>query len=234
MRREIVPVRPERRRQRRRRRLLIVVLTLVVLLAALYAVLDAVATSVAENQVSSAVVSRTGAASASVQVESFPLLFDVLALGTVSDVHIDLHDVPVDGLTVSNIEVSASSVRIDRGVLLAHRKIRVTSISEADVTANVTAAEIGKAVGHEVLLEGDNTVKVHIGPVFVPATLAITHGHLLTVEEAGIQLLHVNLAVNAIVRSCALHLTVGHETATLSCHIAVVPAPLLSTISSEG
>ncbi len=233
MEREVGPV-WWRGRLRRRRRLLVTLASILVLLAVLYAVLDAVATSVAENQVTHAVISRTGATSARVEISSVPLLFDVLVLGTVSDVDISLRDVPVDGLDISSIQVTADRVRIDRGVLFGRRKIRVTSISSADVTATVTADELGKAIGHEVVLGGDNTVKVHVGPLFIPATLAITHGHLLTVEEAGVQLLHVNLALNAIANACALRLTIGHGFATLTCHIPVVPASLLRTISSQN
>lgn len=225
-------MRGERRRHRRRGRLLAWCLSVLVLLAVLYVVLDVIASTIAENQLRQAVVSRTGAASASARVSTVPLLFDIVALGSASGIDLRLHDVPVDGLDVSTIQVTAASVHIDRGVLIGSRKIRVTGISGAEVTATVTAAAIGKVIHHEVLLEGGNTVRVHVGPLFVPATLAITHGHYLTIEEQGLQLLHVNLSVNPLVQACALQLTVGHGSASLTCHISTVPPSLLSTISS--
>ncbi len=203
------------------------------LCGAAYLVLDLTSRSIAQNQVASAITKRTRAGAATVRVDSLPFLYDILVTGTLPAVDVELSDVPVGRLVVAHIDVSAQDVRFDRHVLFDDRRLDVTAISSATVQATVTAAELSKAIGHEVVLAGPDTIKVRIGPLLVPAQLGIVGGHVLTIDEAGLRLLGVDLASVSVVPPCAMRLTVSSGAANLQCRIAPVPTSLFAAISSN-
>ncbi|MFZ0173444.1 MAG: hypothetical protein WAL04_17310 [Acidimicrobiales bacterium] len=224
-------MRVERRRSRRARRYVRRLLVVIVLLAAAYVALDLTARSIADNQLAHAIRARTAAQGAAVQVGSVGFLFDLVAKGSVEAIDVQLVDVPVGKLHLARVDVSAQSVQIDRHLLLADRRVRVTAISSAEVQVTVTAAELSHAVGREVVLSGPDTVKVRIGPVLVPATIGIAAGHVLTLGEGGFQLLDIDLAESSVVPRCGMQLTVNHGSATLACKVAPVPASLVAGLS---
>ncbi|HXY44854.1 MAG TPA: hypothetical protein VEH29_11750 [Acidimicrobiales bacterium] len=216
---------------RRWRRYLRRLLVLIILLGAAYVGLDVAARSIAAHQLANAIRTRTAAQSVAVQVGSAGFLFDLLAHGSVDAIDVQLVDVPVGKLDLAHVAVSAQGVQVDRDLLLAHRRVQVTAISSAAVQVTVTAAELSRAVGHDVVLSGPDTVKVRIGPLLVPATIGLTDGHVLTLGEEGFQLLDIDLATSAVVPRCGMQLTVGRGSATLACTVAPVPASLLAGVS---
>jgi len=98
----------------------------------------------------------------------------------------------------------------------------------------VTATELSKAIGRQVVLAAPDTVKVRFGPLLVPATLGIANGHLLTVSEVGVRLLDIDLAAIPIVPPCVMHLAVADGSASLACSVAPVPASLIEAISANS
>jgi hypothetical protein len=163
-----------------------------------------------------------------------PFLFDLLARGSVQVVDIQLEQVPVGRVELAQVDVSARTVRIDRDRLLGSRRIEVMAISSAEVRVTVTAAELSAAIHRRVVLAGNDTVEVAIGPVMVPATIGIVGGHVLTLSERGLQLIGIDLATSAVVPRCAMRLTVSRGSATLACQVAPVPPSLVAAISAGG
>jgi len=204
-----------------------------VLCGAAYLVLDLTSHSIAQNQVARVIAKRTRARAVTVRVDSIPFLYDILVSGSLPVVDVQLIDVPVGRLDVAHIDLSAQNVRFDRHVLFDDRRLRVTAISSATVQATVTAAELSKAIGHEVVLMGPDTIKVRIGPLLVPAQLGIVGGHVLTIDEEGFRLLGVDLASISVVPPCDMRLTVGRGVATLQCRTAPVPRSLFAAISTN-
>jgi hypothetical protein len=203
-------------------------------LAAGYTAADLGGRSAAENQLARALRSKTHAGAASATISSFPFLFDLLVRGDVSEVDVQLLDVPIGKLEVSRVLVLATDLQIDRHALFSSRKVRVTSIASAKVQVTVTAAELSKAIGRRVALQGPDTIKVAIGPIMLPATIGIADGHLLTIGEGGLRLLDIDLSTSPAIPRCAMTLVVTSGSATLSCRVAPVPASLVSAISAKA
>jgi hypothetical protein len=223
-----MPVRHRRRWPRRALGLAVVI----VLFGGVYVGLDLAARSIAESHFTQDIRARSGAKSVSVQVDSLPFLFDLLAHGNVQSVDIRLEQVPVGKLDLAQVDIAARTVQLNRGYLFGSHRIRVTSISSAEVRVTVTASELSAAIHRRVALEGPDTIKVKIGPLMVPATLGIVDGHVLTIGEAGLQLLHVDLGSSPLVPRCAMKLTIASGSATLACTVAPVPLSLLTAISA--
>lgn len=226
-------MRRERAPARRLRRWLLLLAALILLCGAAYIALDLTSHSIAQNQVARAIAKRTRAHAVTVRVDSIPFLYDIVVSSTLPVVDVRLIDVPIGRLDVGHLDVSARNVHFDRHVLFDDHRLRVTAISSATVQATVTAAELSKAIGHEVVLVGPDTIKVRIGPLLVPAQLGIVGGHVLTIDEAGFRLLGVDLASISVVPPCAMRLTVGPGVAMLQCRIAPVPTSLFAAISSN-
>ncbi len=224
---------PVGRSRRRRHRVLAALLVLLVL-AAGYTAADLGGRSAAENQLARALRSKTHAGAASATISSFPFLFDLLVRGDVSEVDVQLLDVPIGKLEVSRVLVLATDLQIDRHALFSSRKVRVTSIASAKVQVTVTAAELSKAIGRRVALQGPDTIKVAVGPIMLPATIGIADGHLLTIGEGGLRLLDIDLSTSPAIPRCAMTLVVTSGSATLSCRVAPVPASLVSAISAKA
>ncbi|MGC9960598.1 MAG: DUF2993 domain-containing protein [Acidimicrobiales bacterium] len=204
------------------------------MLAAGYTAADLGGRSAAENQLARALRSKTHAGAASATISSFPFLFDLLVRGDVSEVDVQLLDVPIGKLEVSRVLVLATDLQIDRHALFSSRKVRVTSIASAKVQVTVTAAELSKAIGRRVALQGPDTIKVAVGPIMLPATIGIADGHLLTLGEGGLRLLDIDLSTSPAIPRCAMTLVVTSGSATLSCRVAPVPASLVSAISAKA
>ena len=221
-------MRGPRRRARRRFTWLLVVL---VVLGAGYVAADLATRSIAEEQLTHAIRKKTHAGEAVVRVDSIPFLFDLVVSGSVGQIDVGLLDVPAGRLDLARIEVSANNLRIDRHYLFDRRKIRVTAISSAKVQVTVTAGELSRAIGHAVSLSPPNTIRVAIGPVSVPATIAVTSGHFLTFSALGLRTFVIDLTSVAVVPRCTMHLTVRNGSATLACRVSPVPAFVISALS---
>jgi hypothetical protein len=205
----------------------------VVVLAGGYVAVDVAATTIAKNYLAHAIRSRTAAKSAVVQIDSVPFLYDAIVHGTVHEVDAQVVDVHVDKLELARVAIVARDVQVDRHLLLADRRLHVTGITSAEIRVTVTAAELSQRIGHEVVLDAPDTIKVKIGPFFVPATIRIVQGHLLSIGEGGLRLLDVNLAANPAIPRCDMHLTVTRNVATLECQLAPVPPSLLAGASAH-
>lgn len=218
----------------RSQRAVTALVTLVVGLAVLYGILDFAASSVADNQLASAIARRTSAGTVSVSVDRVPFLFDLLADGKVDRVSVSLDDMPIDHITASRVLVSAGGVTIDRGDLFSERKVRLEKVSSATASVTVTAAELSQATGHRVDLRAGDKVDVAIGSAMVPASISITTGDVMTLNAGGTQLLSVDLASSPIVPTCPLRLAVSKGAATLSCHLAPVPSTVVGALNGES
>jgi hypothetical protein len=119
---------------RRRRRWPFFVAVLVVVLAGILVGLDLAARSAAQSAAARQVKKSTGAATATVTFNSEPFLWDVLVDGRLSRVTVTAGEVPFGPITVTQVKVAGSDVRLDRNQLFNSRTVRVTSVRRATVT----------------------------------------------------------------------------------------------------
>lgn len=202
-------------------------------IAALAVGVDVAARAVAEHQVASRAKASTGAQSSSASISSFPFIYGVLVDGKVKNVTVHEREVALGPLTVGNLDVSVHDVRIDKGQLFAHRKVRVTGISSATASITISAADITAATHVYVTISG-NTVTGFVAGVPIPVAVSVTHDHFLSVSFDGRPAASFDLARNPLLPPCAMQLTPEPSALRLSCTVSPVPGSLIAALSSRS
>lgn len=205
-----------------------------VVLAILALVADLVATSVADHHLASRAKSQTGATAASVSLGSFPVLYHVLAQGEVPSVDVDLSGVPVGPLRIHEVRLALTDVRVSRHQLIADRRIKVTSVERAAVTADVTSADLSAAVGRPVRVTGDGQVQVDVAGVEATVTPRLESNSELVIEVAGFSVLDVDLARVPVLSACSFALHPSPGQLALTCTVDPVPSSVVSVLSGSA
>jgi hypothetical protein len=211
------------------RRLLVVAVVIVLLLVGL----DIGARVLAQDQIASRARTATGAATSSASIGGFPFLGHLLLQGTVPHLDVHLTGVPVGTLQLHDVDVVLTGTVVDRGALFGSRTVHLVRIAAGDATVTVTAAELSNAAGQQVVLPGNGQATVEVAGRQVPATVVVVDGHLLEVRAAGVTLLSTDLRASPLVPDCGLVLTLGRGEATVTCHVAPVPARLVQTLAGS-
>ena len=218
---------------RRGRRVFVKLLIVIVVLAALFEGADILSRHVAQDTIATRAVSATSASSGSASVSGWPFLVH-LAGGNVQQLTVDLHSVPIGTLHVSELDIVLTGIGIDVHAVFADRALRLTHINSASVRAVVTAAELTAATGDPVTLRPDGSIEVTVAGTTVAAQVAIVDGHVMVLDYAGHQLLHVDMAQDRLVPDCTMNLAVTSQSVTTTCAVAPVPASILSALSGAA
>jgi hypothetical protein len=211
-------------------RRLLVGLVLVVI-GALVAV-ELAGTAFVDHDLANQAQSSTGATGASVSMGPFPVLYHVLAEGRVPSVHATLSGVPVGPLRIHQVKLVLTGVSVSRGQLVSHRRIRVTSIRRAEVTAYVTSAELTAAVGETVTVTGGGNLDVDVAGIEVTVSPKLDDGSVLVIDVSGIQVLDVDLAKVPLLSACRFSLQVSRGQLQLTCNLEPVPPSVVQALSS--
>lgn len=185
----------------------------------------------AQDELAGRARDATGAGSASASIGGFPFLGHLVVQGKVPELEVRLRDVPVGVLRLQAVDVQLRGTVVDRAALVDHRSVRVESIAAGTATITVTAAELSAAAGVPVALPGGGRAVVTVAGRPVPASVRIVGGHLLELVAGGIVLLHSDLAASPMVPSCSLQVSIGTGAASISCHVAPVPARLVHALA---
>lgn len=215
-------------------RVVLRVVVILAILAAIYIGLDLAAQAVTEHQLAKAIGQRSKAAATTVSVDTLPFLYDLVVHGSVDDLDIRLTDVPVGGLDLARVDISAENVRIRRGALFSHRQLDITGVSSAEIKLTMTAAELSRTIGHQVTMASPDVVKISLGPLAASATIAVIGEHALTVAAEGVQLLDIDFSRSVVLPRCAMRLSVSDGAATLGCRVSPVPSSLVAAISGTS
>jgi hypothetical protein len=188
------------------------------------------ARQLADSQLASRGQKATSAQSADASVGAFPFLYHLLGQGRVARVDLHLHQVPIGPLRFDHVDVALSEVRISRNELFTQRRVRVTSIDRASVSATTTAADLTAATGVPVAIGADGSVTATVAGVQGRATLALANEHLLVLRVVGRSLLRVDLAANPLMPACAMTLAFATDEVTATCVVQPVPPTLLAAM----
>jgi len=154
----------------------IVLLVLGVLLVVALGVgfwLDGKARSMAEAEAQKRIVEvLPRMRSATVEIEGFPFLVDVLLFGTVDKLNVKLTEIEGAGVSIESVVLVVDKLRIDRDLLLDQQKLQVTGIDRAEVTARLTGEAISKVLREPIQLEGTKA-KVQSHGLSAEAKLAV-------------------------------------------------------------
>ncbi len=203
---------------------------LVVLLALLTGV-DFGARLLAEEWLSGQIRTATGAERVSATIGAFPFLPPLLISGSVAHVDVVADGVPAGQFSFDRVSVRASEVRLDRKLLFASHVAEPVSIASAVVRADLTSAELSKALGHRITFGSGGRITVVVGQRQLPAQARVVGGHLLVVTVGGLTVATVELSRSGLLPACDLALTVSHGMMTFTCRLAPVPASLLQALA---
>lgn len=204
----------------------LVLLVVVALLA-----LDLVATSVADQDLASRAKTSSGATAASASLAPFPVLYHVLAQGEVPRLNLRLEGVPVGPLRIHAVTLALSKVDVSRRQLVTDRRIAVTSIGRAVVSAEVTSADLSAAMGQQVRVTGNGQVDVHVAGIEVAVSPRVEGDSRLVIEVDGFSVLNLNLATIPLVSDCGFSLHASPGQLQLTCTMNPVPSSVVNALS---
>jgi DUF2993 family protein len=204
-------------------------LTIIVLLVVVEIVGDVMAKAWAEGQITTRARAELPA---SVHVDShihaFPFLVPIVLSGRVSDVGAHFENVPAGALVLSAVDLDLHGVRVDRNQLLKQRKVRLVSVREGTVSADITAKVLGRALHVPVTIAGGQ-VKATIAGVTVAANVQV-RGNALVFAVPGL----ANLAIpRTRLLPCTSAVTVLAGRLRVSCTIHDVPPGLLGAANER-
>lgn len=134
------------------KKLLIVLLVLLALVVGglLYADtrLSAMAEQHAEQEIAKALPQLSGVR---VQLDGFPLTFDVLVRGKVKALHVTIDSISEAGLSAQDLSLDVQEISIDKDALVDEQRLVVTDIGTATAQGFVTDDEVSKAVKQTVV-----------------------------------------------------------------------------------
>jgi hypothetical protein len=199
---------------RRRRRWPLVLIALVVVVAAALVAVDFVARDATQNAVATDVRRSTRSDGASVTIDSFPFLYDVVAEGRLDRVTVVDRGVPAGLFRMDEVKVVASQVRFERRHLLVDHNVDITSVGRATFTVVTHLSTVegiaAQALGAQVTASGSNQIAISV---------------------AGHALLTVDLTRIPIFPQCPLQISHAGDEYTFSCTVAPVPSSVLVALS---
>jgi hypothetical protein len=197
-----------------RRWLFFLLLPFIVLAGALVA-LDFVAKDATQSAIADTVKKSIHAGHVSVQISSFPFLYDVVAEGKVDRVVVTSQGVTAGLVQLSEVKVDASHVRFNRHELVSHHTVQFTSISQATVTivVQLTAAQNALASG-------------------LNAQVTSTASNDLIISAGGHSLPPIDLTRVPLIPACPLDVVHTGSSYTLTCTVSPVPSTVLAALSN--
>lgn len=210
------------------------VTSLVLLVVGGLLALDLVATSVVNHDLASRAKTSTGATAASASLAPFPVLYHVLAQGEVPRVNVRLSGVPVGRLRIHTVSLALSKVDVSRRRLVLNRRVAISSIGRAAITAEVTSADLSHAIGQPVRVASNGEIDVTVAGVVVPVSPRLEGDSRLVVDVAGFSVLDVNLAAIPLLSDCRFGLHASPGELHLSCTMQPVPASVVNALSHSA
>jgi hypothetical protein len=221
------------RRHRLARRLIRTVVSLAVV-AGLLEITNVVALHMTEDTLAGRAMRATGAHSASVSLSGWPFLYDIVAEGKVDGADVHLTDVPVGHVQVQSLDIRLGQVAMSRRSFLADHALRLTSVSSAAVTAEVTASELSAAAGRTVKLLANGVIEVPDVAGGITAAVQVEPGDEVVVSVDGVAVVHLDLGQDRLVPSCPLQVVVSAGTLKATCTLAPVPASVLTRVDAAA
>jgi hypothetical protein len=204
-------------------------LAIVVVLAVVLGFGDVQARHYAERQLAHRIRTNVTASTVHVTISSFPFVGRLVVFGTVGQIRAQATNVSSGNYTFDSVVATVHRVKIDRSALLRDQQVQVTSIDRGTVTADMTNAEVDKAIASTIpgvsVNIGNGSVQATVAGVSVTAQVEVVAGEL-HVSAAGFQ---VSIPVPQLpLLPCVASATLVPGHLQLSCTIHEVPPALLS------
>ena len=162
-----------------------------------------------------------------VRIGGFPFLWNLLADGKVSSVHVHIGPTSSGSFQVAAVNVTVDRVRVQTSALLDGGAVKVLSAGPADIEAVVTASQISAAVGQPIrlLANGDASMVIFGSPVTMRPSISPGGGIALGVP--GVPTARLPLPSPFHLGGCAPSLHISAGQAAFGCHFQIVPQAIL-------
>lgn len=214
------------------KKVLVGLVSLVVVVAILVGI-DLVARSWAQSQLASYARADAHASSASASIGSFPVLYRLLATGSVPEVDVDLSEVPLGPLRLSSVAIDMHHVVMSRHALVYQRRVLLTGIASGSIDLTVTAAELSSAIGHQIQLTDGGQVSFSVLGHSISVTPTIAAGDVLQLGFTPSLVLRLTIPTSSLV-PCVSTVTVTAGLLHLSCVLDHVPPALVRAVAGSG
>jgi hypothetical protein len=198
------------------------VLALVVLVALLVGALflgDAAARHFAQNQVAERIDQAVPGSQSTVQISS-PFLIDLAFSGSVHRLTSQVSGVTADGVSFTSVDVEVDGVKISRSQLLFHRRLVISKITKAVVTAHISQLEVDTLANAPLTL-GNGVVTVTEDGVQATGQVTLVDNKLQVTGPAGLSVLIP--IPNLPVLPCAANLQVVPGQLLVTCTTTTIP-----------
>ncbi len=201
----------------------------IVILVVIEVVADLGARSWAESEITSrAKAELPSSVHVDSHIHAFPFLIPLFTGGRVSEVDGHFENVDAGTLVLSSLNVELHDVRVDRDKLLHERKVRLVSIRDGTVSADITADAL-TAVLHVPIAITTNQIKVTVGGVAVTANVRV-QSNAIDFGVPGVP--RVPIPKTRLL-PCATDITTLAGRVRVSCTIHNVPAGLVGAANAS-
>lgn len=123
----------------------------------------------------------TNVGSVSSSLSQFPFVWNLTFGGKVSDATIDLHDVAMGPINVSDLRTQAKDLKLDQGELFGG-KARISGAGPINVTAVLTKKNVGDAINATAIVFRDKYVQLNVSGHTVNGQIAIS-GRTILIKD---------------------------------------------------
>jgi hypothetical protein len=207
-------------------RRLIGALVVVALLVAALAVADVVVRHRVQSALAGHIEEQLPGSRASVAISSFPFVGRLAMSGTVPEVTAKVSNVAEGGITLEQVDVELSRLKVDNGQLI-HRRVVLQGIGSGTVTAEISQATVDQQLGAPLTL-GAGTVELDGVQARPPITAS---GSAISLGLPSLPPLRIPAPVLSIL-PCLSSASVVPGALEVSCQLASLP-PLLAGYSAR-
>jgi hypothetical protein len=181
---------------------------------------DNAARHFAEHQVAERITKAVPGSHSIVQISS-PFLPQLATSGSVKRLTGEVTGVSADGVSFTAVDVEVDGLTISRSQLFLHRRLVISKITRATVTAHISQAEVDSLVKAPVSL-GNGLVTVTENGLSVAARVTLAGNQLSVIGPAGLST--VIPIPNLPVLPCAADLQVVPGQLLVTCTTTTIPA----------
>lgn len=171
-------------------------------------------------------------ATVSTSVGGFPFVPSLLFAGSVSQVGVHLENVKAAPLVFGSVDVELRGVKLDRGMLLQERRVKIVDIDSGSIDVVITQGALSDALNVPVSIAG-GAVSVTILQRSFAVTPSITPEGRLSLTGAAGRTLTLSLPKLDYV-PCFGEITVLAGRLRFSCAITEVPPALVDAVADAS
>lgn len=175
---------------------------------------DFVARDATQSAVAANVTRSTHSEGSSVDISSFPFLYNVAAHGRLDRIQVTDRGVPAGPFRIDRIHLDARQVRFDRHALLESHYVHIVSVGQATITVEAKLSDLESSIADRLGAQVTASSSDHV-----------------VISASGIPLVTLDLTRIPLVPVCPVTVSHTGDTYQFTCTVAPVPETVLAALS---